>query len=132
MALEDVDMSCTVFGKTVAGPLFIAPMTGGTERTAEIVRNLAIAADELNLAMAVGSQRAAVEDPARAQYFEVRRYAPKIPVFANIGAVQLNYGYGPDQYLRAVEMIGADASVHPCEPAAGVHPGRRRHELPRP
>jgi isopentenyl-diphosphate Delta-isomerase len=109
MALEDVDASTSVFGKTVAAPLFVAPMTGGTEKTAEIVRNLAIAADELNLAMAVGSQRAAVEDAARVRFFEVRRYAPKIPLFANVGAVQLNYGYGVDHYLRAVEMIGADA-----------------------
>lgn len=109
MALSDVDTSCAIFGKTVAAPLFVAPMTGGTEKTAEIVRNLAIAAGELNLAMSVGSQRAAVEDPSRAQYFEVRRYAPKIPVFANIGAVQLNYGYGPEHFQRAVDMIGADA-----------------------
>lgn len=109
MALEDVDLSWQIFGKNVGAPLFIAPMTGGTEKTADIVRNLALAADELNLAMSVGSQRAAVEDAGRAQYFEVRRYAPKIPVFANIGAVQLNYGYGPGQFQRAVDMIGADA-----------------------
>ena len=109
MALEDVVPSTSVFGKSVAAPLFVAPMTGGTEKTAEIVRNLAIAADEMNLAMAVGSQRAAVEDGTRAKFFEVRRYAPKIPLFANVGAVQLNYGYGPDQFQRAVDMIGADA-----------------------
>src|SRR5437867_859717 len=101
LSLEEVDTSCSIFGKTVSAPLFVAPMTGGTERTAGIVRSLAIAADELNLAMAVGSQRAAVADPARERYFEVRRYAPKIPLFANVGAVQLNYGFGPDEYQRA-------------------------------
>jgi isopentenyl-diphosphate Delta-isomerase len=109
MALGDVDTSCTVFGKSVAAPLFVAPMTGGTQRTAGIVRNLAVACEELSLAMSVGSQRAAVEDLTRAQYFEVRRYAPKIPLFANLGAVQLNYGFGVDHYRRAVEMIEADA-----------------------
>src|SRR5687768_10002026 len=109
MALEDVDPSLAVFGKSVSAPLFVAPMTGGTESTAKIVRHIAEACEELGLAMAVGSQRAAVEDQGRARWFEVRRYAPKVPLFANLGAVQLNYGFGPDEYRRAVEMIEADA-----------------------
>jgi isopentenyl-diphosphate delta-isomerase len=37
--------------------------------------------------------------------------APDILLFANLGAVQLNYGYGLDQCRRAVEMIEADALV---------------------
>jgi isopentenyl-diphosphate delta-isomerase len=32
-------------------------------------------------------------------------------LLANLGAVQLNYGYGVDQCRRAVEMIGADALI---------------------
>jgi isopentenyl-diphosphate delta-isomerase len=61
--------------------------------------------------MGVGSQRAAIEHPEQAKTFQVRRVAPDILLFANLGAVQLNYGYGIDQCRRAVEMIQADALI---------------------
>ena len=32
-------------------------------------------------------------------------------LFANLGAVQLNYGYGASECLRAVEMASADALI---------------------
>jgi isopentenyl-diphosphate Delta-isomerase len=61
--------------------------------------------------MGVGSQRAALEQPELAVTFKVRHLAPDVLLFANLGAVQLNYGYGIDQCRRAVEMIEADALV---------------------
>ena len=61
--------------------------------------------------MGVGSQRAAIETPELAETFQVRRYAPDVLLLANLGAVQLNYGYGVDQCRRAVEMIEADALI---------------------
>jgi isopentenyl-diphosphate delta-isomerase len=73
--------------------------------------HLALAAAEVGLAMGVGSQRAAIENPGLAESFQVRRYAPEILLFANLGAVQLNAGYGLDECRRAVEMIGADALI---------------------
>jgi isopentenyl-diphosphate delta-isomerase len=59
----------------------------------------------------VGSQRRALEDPDALASFRVRDAAPTVPLLANLGAVQLNYGYGVAECLRAVEMIGADALV---------------------
>jgi isopentenyl-diphosphate delta-isomerase len=59
--------------------------------------------------MGVGSQRAALEHLEQASTFQVRRVAPDILLFANLGAVQLNYGYGIDQCRKAIEMIEADA-----------------------
>jgi isopentenyl-diphosphate delta-isomerase len=59
----------------------------------------------------VGSQRAAIEDPSLADTFRVRHVAPDILLMANLGAVQLNYGYGADECRRAVEMIEADALI---------------------
>jgi isopentenyl-diphosphate delta-isomerase len=61
--------------------------------------------------MGVGSQRAAIEDPGLADTFQVRQAAPDILLFANLGAIQLNYGYGIDECLKAVEMIEADALI---------------------
>ena len=59
--------------------------------------------------MGVGSQRAGLEDPDQAKTYQVRKFAPDILLFANLGAVQLNYGYGINECRRAVEMIDADA-----------------------
>ncbi len=84
-------------------------MTGGTEQAGTINRRLAEAAQASGIAMGVGSQRAALEDSSQAATFQVRKYAPDILLFANLGAVQLNYGYGIDECRRAVDMIEADA-----------------------
>ena len=111
MALEDVDTSQKLFGKVQPVPLVVSSMTGGTETAERINRNLAIAAQQVGLAMGVGSQRAAIEDPKLAPTFQVRQFAPDILLFANLGAVQLNYGYGIDECRRAVEMIEADALI---------------------
>jgi isopentenyl-diphosphate delta-isomerase len=86
-------------------------MTGGVARGAEINRRLAAAAQAIGCAMGVGSQRVALENPSRAATFRVRDVAPNILLLANLGAVQLNYGYGPDHCRRAVAMIEANALV---------------------
>ncbi len=107
--LSEIDISTSLFGKSLDAPLLISSMTGGTDKAEEINRNLAIAAQRCRIAMGLGSQRAALEDPGLAQTFKVRSVAPDILLFANFGAVQLNYGYGVDEARRAVDMIEADA-----------------------
>jgi isopentenyl-diphosphate delta-isomerase len=109
--LNAVDTGTRFFGHTLRAPFLISGMTGGVERGAEINRRLAAAAQAVGCAMGVGSQRVAIEDPERSAFFRVRDVAPDILLFANLGAVQLNYGYGPDQCRRAVEMIEADALI---------------------
>ena len=107
-ALEDVDTSVTLFGHALAAPILISSMTGGTERAREINYNLAIAAERAGVALALGSQRAALEDPALLATYRVRDVAPRVVLFANIGAVQFNYGVTVDDAIRAVEDIAAD------------------------
>lgn len=109
--LEEIDLSQKIFGKLIQVPVLISSMTGGTEEAAKINRILAQAAQKTGVAMGVGSQRAAIEHPELAATFQVREYAPDVLLFANLGAVQLNYGYGVEHCLRAVEMIQADALV---------------------
>lgn len=106
--LEEVDPRTAFLGHALKAPFLISSMTGGVERGSEINRRLAVAAQELGCPIAVGSQRAAIEDGRRARYFRVRDLAPGVPVFANLGAVQLNYGYSVDECRRAVDMIEAD------------------------
>jgi len=109
--MSQVDLSISLFGKTLKVPLLISSMTGGTEQAQLINRILAEAAEISGIAMGVGSQRAAIEDPTLADTFVIRPIAPTAVLFANVGAVQLNYGYGVDHCRRAVEMIEADALI---------------------
>jgi len=109
--LADVDLSTTFLGKSLQAPILISSMTGGTSDAARINEHLAVAAQEHGIAMGLGSQRAALEEPDLADTFKVRSFAPDILLFANLGAVQLNYGYGPDECALAVDMVDADALV---------------------
>ncbi len=109
--LDEIDLSQLVFGKQLKAPILISSMTGGSDDAARINRTLAQAAQQTGVAMGVGSQRAAIEHPELVSTFQVREFAPDVLLFANLGAVQLNYGYGIDQCLDAVEMIQADALV---------------------
>ncbi len=109
--LSAVDTSMKIFEKKVTAPLLISSMTGGTEEAYRINSTLAEAAQHCGIAMGLGSQRAAIEQPELEYSFKVRKIAPGILLFANLGAVQLNYSYGIDQCKRAVEMVGADALI---------------------
>lgn len=108
---SDIDISTTFLGKTLGAPLLISSMTGGTKQAKTINFRLAEVAQQYKLAMGVGSQRVAVENPNIANTFAVRSLAPDILLFANLGAVQLNYSYGLDECLRVVELLAADALI---------------------
>lgn len=110
--LARVDTSLSLFGKRLGAPILISSMTGGTEEAGEINQRLAEAAQEVGVAMGVGSQRAALENPRETPTFSIaRKAAPDILLFANLGAVQLNYGYGIDECRKVVDMIQADALI---------------------
>jgi isopentenyl-diphosphate delta-isomerase len=109
--LDKVNIRSEIFGKVVNTPLLISSMTGGTAEAHAINLQLAEAAQESGIAMGLGSMRAAIEDSSLEYTYEVRDVAPDIPLFANLGAVQLNYGYGFAECLRAVDMIEGDALI---------------------
>lgn len=110
--LDAVDTSMMLFGRELSAPILISSMTGGTEQAGKINQRLAEAAQECKLAMGLGSQRAALENSQRIPSFNItRKVAPDILLFANLGAVQLNYGYDIDECRRVVEMIQADALI---------------------
>lgn len=109
--LDEIDVGTTFLGKKLNAPILISSMTGGFDLARKVNRNLAAAAQELGIAMGVGSQRVAIEEPSAASSFQVRDVAPDIVLLGNLGAVQLNYGYSIEQCRRAVAMIGADALI---------------------
>ncbi len=109
--LAEVDTTTELFGKPLKTPLLISSMTGGTAEALAINQKLAEGAQASGMAMGLGSMRAAIEDESLAATYRVRNVAPDILLFANLGAVQLNYGYGLDECLLLVEMIEADALI---------------------
>jgi isopentenyl-diphosphate delta-isomerase len=109
--LAAIDTAAELLGKRLRIPLLISSMTGGTEAAEALNRNLARAAQARGVAMGLGSQRTGLEQPETAASFRVRDVAPDILLLANLGAVQLNYGYGVEHCRRAVEMVGADALI---------------------
>jgi isopentenyl-diphosphate Delta-isomerase len=111
LSLEEINLSTTLFGKKLRSPLLISSMTGGANEAERINKRLAAGAQATGIAMGLGSQRAGIEDESVARTFQVRDVAPDILLFANLGAIQLNYAYTIDQCRRAVEMIQADALI---------------------
>lgn len=109
--MAEIDVSVSFLGKRMAAPLLVSCMTGGTDSASQINHHLAAGAERAGIALGVGSQRKAIEDAATAATFVVRDAAPTVPLLANLGAVQLNYGFGIAECRRAVEMISADALV---------------------
>ena len=108
---DDIDLSTSFLGKSLKTPLLISSMTGGTEQAKQINQRLARIAQQYGMAMGVGSQRVAVEKPDLAATFAVRSQAPDSLLFANLGAVQLNYQYGLAQCQQVVELLEADALI---------------------
>ena len=114
--LEEVDTSTTLLNKKLNAPLMISPMVGGTDTAKKINVMLAEIAEELKIAFSVGSQRITKEYKESLETFRVRHVAPSIPIFANIGLVQLNYGFTIQDCKNLVKEIDADALTFHLNP----------------
>ncbi len=105
LAVDDVALSTTVAGLRLRQPVIINAITGGAVDVTGVNAQLAEVARECGAALAVGSQYAALENPAvRDSYQIIRKVNPGGIVFANLGAHAT-----PTEAARAVEMLAADA-----------------------
>jgi isopentenyl-diphosphate delta-isomerase len=87
-------------------------MTGGTGEAENINAQLAIAAEELQIPVGVGSQRQALENEnLRKSYEIIRKNARTVPVLGNLGAAELVKlkSFKPVQML--IDLIEADVFV---------------------
>ncbi|WP_249871403.1 type 2 isopentenyl-diphosphate Delta-isomerase [Oceanobacillus saliphilus] len=107
----DITLETSFLGKKLQAPFLVSSMTGGSELATTINQNLAIAAEEKGWALAIGSTRAFLESDQYKESFLIRKQAPTAPVIVNIGAVQFNYGYGPEECQRIIDKTGADSIV---------------------
>ncbi|MCD4670437.1 MAG: type 2 isopentenyl-diphosphate Delta-isomerase [Actinomycetia bacterium] len=117
---DDINTGIEIFGKKLDAPIMISPITGGIRDAKILNRRLAAVARDKNIAMCVGSQRVVLEDPAQEDTFNIRDIAHNILLFANLGAVQLNYGFGPAECIKAVDMIKADGLMLHLNPMQEV------------
>ncbi len=108
---ESITTETSFLGKKLKAPFLVSSMTGGSELAIEINQNLAIAAEERGWVMAIGSTRAFLESDRYKESFLVRKQAPSVPLIVNIGAVQFNYGYGPEDCQRIIDKTDADSIV---------------------
>jgi isopentenyl-diphosphate Delta-isomerase len=107
---EEIDTTCELLGHKLAAPVIIESMTGGTPIAAKINAALGKIAEELQIPMGVGSQRAAIDDPKLVYTFQAaRKNAPSAPILANLGCPQIIKEDGIERAKAAVEMIEADA-----------------------
>jgi isopentenyl-diphosphate delta-isomerase len=111
IAFDEISIETTFLDFICKAPFLISSMTGGTALAEKINRNLAVAAEERGWALALGSTRALLDSDGYASSFLMRQYAPSVPIIANLGAVQLNYGYGSDECREIVEKTEADMLV---------------------
>lgn len=109
--LKEVDISTTFLNKNLGSPLLISSMTGGTENAKKINQLLAKTAQKYKIPMGLGSGRVILEKPEIVNSFQVRNIAPDVLLFANLGAVQLNYNYGVKECLKLVQLLEADALI---------------------
>jgi isopentenyl-diphosphate delta-isomerase len=114
--LAAVRTDVRLLGRRLEAPLLIGAMTGGADASAEINRNLALAAQDLGLGMMLGSQRIMLEEPDAAASFRVRRVAPDILLLGNLGVAQLNKGYGAEEVRRAIGEVEADGLAFHANP----------------
>ena len=111
LSLDEIDLSTIFLGKKINSPILISSMTGGTEEGDQINERLAEAAERYGIPMGVGSQRISLQCVMQSSKFNIRKIAPSIPIYANLGAVQLNYGLDVEHCQRAVDLIDADALI---------------------
>jgi isopentenyl-diphosphate delta-isomerase len=109
--LDAIDLRSTFLKHPLRLPFLISSMTGGAHAAGDINRRLALVAQTMGIAFGVGSQRAGLTHKDLRGTYQVRSVAPDVLLFANLGAVQLNYGMRKEQCLEAIDMIGADALI---------------------
>lgn len=110
--IEQISFSTKFFNHRIDFPFLISCMTGGTKDAESINERLAIAAQELNIPIGVGSQRQALEnDDFIDSYKKIRDHAKNVPVLSNIGAAQVAKMKGLSSIRRIIEMVDADVLV---------------------
>ncbi|UPA16529.1 type 2 isopentenyl-diphosphate Delta-isomerase [Borrelia coriaceae] len=106
----DIDTKDSIFGYDIAMPIFISSMTGGVKEGNKLNKSLAKIANDLRIPMSLGSFKLVFKYPECIKDFSLRNYAHNIPLFSNIGAVQLRE-FGIFEIIEMNKMLEVDAVI---------------------
>ena len=113
-----IDLTTVFLGREIGLPLMISSMTGGYGEALSLNRILAEAAEKYRIPLGVGSMRQSLEGSSHRESFAVvRKSAPSIPVYANIGAPEVAAGLSSTQLSSMLDLIEADALIVHLNPA---------------
>ncbi|MCA9386093.1 type 2 isopentenyl-diphosphate Delta-isomerase [Candidatus Dojkabacteria bacterium] len=105
---DNISLASQICGFEVAAPILVASMSGGEQYGKIINTRVAEACEVENIPFGLGSMRIVLEKPESVTTFAVKKLSPSVPMFANLGLVQLNYGVGYDEIMRVIDLVGAD------------------------
>lgn len=108
---SEIRIDSTFLGKPISAPIMIASMSGGTKESETLNERLAVAAQAMQIPLALGSMRIALEQPELKKAFQLRHIAPTIPILANIGGAQLVEAGGIQRAVDCAEIAAADALI---------------------
>ncbi|MGB8248144.1 MAG: type 2 isopentenyl-diphosphate Delta-isomerase [Chlorobium sp.] len=112
LRFSDIDLSTPFLGRRIGAPLMISSMTGGFGEAVTLNRRFAEAAEHFRIPLGIGSMRQALENSSQRESFSVvRKYAPSVQVFANIGAPEVARGLSATAIHTLLELIEADALI---------------------
>lgn len=116
LAWSDIDPRVSFLDRTIALPLFISCMTGGSEDGRRANRELALAAQQAGIPVGLGSHRVLLRHPEVFDHFYLRPLAPDVPILSNIGATLIRDV--PHQDLFEINRrLEVDAQVIHLNPA---------------
>ncbi len=105
---SEINTETTFLKRKFSLPFMVLSMTGGHETVEKINKDIAMACEEKNIVMGVGSQRAMIEKPELTRTFKVKDVAPKVFLCGNVGGYQLTR-YPFEKIETMVSSIEADA-----------------------
>ena len=112
LSFSDIDLSTTFLGRAIGAPLMISSMTGGYSEAAMLNQRFAEAAEQFGIPLGVGSMRQALENSSyRESFAVVRKFAPTVQIFANIGAPEVAGGLKENEINVLLELLRADGLI---------------------
>jgi len=117
ISYDEISTETRFMGRTLRAPLLISAISGGVQSAQALNRDLAKAAQKLGIGFCLGSQRPMLDDPKRIGSYQVRRYAPDVPILGNIGIQQAAEVPLKDieRLVTSVEADGLAVHLNPAQ-----------------
>lgn len=120
VSLDEIDTTVDFLGHTISMPFLISSMTGGSAGGYSANKELAVAAQRAGVPVGMGSIRILFRRPEVVEHFRLKRYAPDVPVLANVGGVQVRELEHTElfRWIRELEVDGLAVHLNPGQELA--------------